>query len=153
MMDICIHQAQAIGIQTKQASFVSTVSSFVYILFLISHLSMATSVGWHTLVNEYCTNILLTTEVLFWLPSPVHTLKVRTLCPAVIPTQRIWKLKKALIPRPSRVLGTVITVYWASSGFGGLEVTCWSLVPKFAAEVVGFFRAKKSSARLPSEGK
>ena len=43
------------------------------------------------------------------------------------------------------------------SGFGGLEVACWSLVPKFAgsnpAETVGFFRAKKSSARLPSEGK
>ena len=41
-------------------------------------------------------------------------------------------------------------------GFGGLEVACWPLVPKFAgsnpAEVVGFFRAKKSSARLPSEG-
>ena len=44
------------------------------------------------------------------------------------------------------------------SGFGGLEVTCWPLVSKFAgskpAEAVGFFRAKKkSSARLPSEGK
>ena len=42
-------------------------------------------------------------------------------------------------------------------GFGGLEVACWSLVPKFAgsnpAEAVGFLRAKKSSARLPSEGK
>ena len=42
-------------------------------------------------------------------------------------------------------------------GFGGLEVGCWPLVPKFAgsnpAEAVGFFRAKKSSARLPSEGK
>ena len=41
--------------------------------------------------------------------------------------------------------------------FGGLEVECWPLVPKFAgsnpAEAVGFFRAKKSSARLPSEGK
>jgi len=39
--------------------------------------------------------------------------------------------------------------------FGGLEVACWPLVPKFAgsnpAEAVGFFRAKKSSARLPSE--
>ena len=36
------------------------------------------------------------------------------------------------------------------SGFGGLEVACWPLVPKF----VGFFRAKKkSSACLPSEGK
>ena len=43
------------------------------------------------------------------------------------------------------------------SDFGGLEVACWPLVPKFAgsnpAEAVGFFRAKKSSARLPSEGK
>ena len=33
------------------------------------------------------------------------------------------------------------------SGFGGLEVACWSLVPKFAvsnpAEAVRFLRAKK----------
>ena len=33
------------------------------------------------------------------------------------------------------------------SGFGGLEVACWPLVPKFAGsnptEAVGFFRAKK----------
>ena len=43
-----------------------------------------------------------------------------------------------------------------TSGFGGLEVACWPLVLKFAgsnpAEAVGFFRAKKSSARLPSKG-
>jgi hypothetical protein len=43
------------------------------------------------------------------------------------------------------------------SGFGGLEDAYWPLVPKFAglnpAEAVGFFRAKKSPARLPSEGK
>jgi hypothetical protein len=42
-------------------------------------------------------------------------------------------------------------------GFGGLEVACWPLVPKFTgsnpAEAVGFLRAKKSSARHPSEGK
>ena len=42
-------------------------------------------------------------------------------------------------------------------GFGGLEVACWPLVPKFAgsnlAKAVGFLRAKKSSAHLPSEGK
>jgi hypothetical protein len=42
-------------------------------------------------------------------------------------------------------------------GFGDLEVACWPLVPKFVrsnpAEAVGFFRAKKSSAHLPSEGK
>ena len=42
-------------------------------------------------------------------------------------------------------------------GFGGLQVACWPFVPKFAGsikrtiptEAVGFFRAKKSSARLP----
>ena len=43
------------------------------------------------------------------------------------------------------------------NGFSGLEVACWPLVAKFAvsnpAEAVGFFRAKKSSSRLPSEGK
>jgi hypothetical protein len=41
--------------------------------------------------------------------------------------------------------------------FGGLEVACWPLVTKFAgsnpAEAFGFLRAKKSSARLPSEEK
>ena len=35
-----------------------------------------------------------------------------------------------------------------SSGFGGLEVACWPLVPKFAgsnpAEAVGFLRANKN---------
>jgi hypothetical protein len=44
-----------------------------------------------------------------------------------------------------------------TSGFGGLGVACWPLVPKFAgsnlAEAVGFLRAKKSSAHLPLEGK
>jgi hypothetical protein len=43
------------------------------------------------------------------------------------------------------------------SGFGGLEDACWPLILKFAgsnpAEAVGFFRAKKFAARLPSEGK
>jgi hypothetical protein len=43
------------------------------------------------------------------------------------------------------------------SGFGGLEDACWPLVPKFAgsnpAKAVGFLRAKKSPARLPSEGR
>ena len=42
-------------------------------------------------------------------------------------------------------------------GFGGLGVACWPLVPKFTgsnpAEAVGFLGRKKSSARLPSEGK
>ena len=48
-------------------------------------------------------------------------------------------------------------VAYSTGGFGGLEVACWPLVPNFAVsnptEAVGFFRAKKSSARLPSEGK
>jgi hypothetical protein len=43
------------------------------------------------------------------------------------------------------------------SGFGGLEDMCWPLVPKFAgsnpAKAVGFFRAKKFPACLPSEEK
>ena len=47
--------------------------------------------------------------------------------------------------------------YQQQSGFGGLGVACWPLVPKFAgsnpAEAIGFLRAKNSSARLPSEGK
>ena len=50
-----------------------------------------------------------------------------------------------------------IFVWYHKCGFGGLGVACWPLVPKFAgsnpAEAVGFLRAKKSSAPLPSEGK
>ena len=46
-------------------------------------------------------------------------------------------------------------IYIIFSGFGGLEVACWPLVPRFVGsnpvEAIGFFRAKKSSARLPSE--
>ena len=52
---------------------------------------------------------------------------------------------------------TFLSYMYNMSVFGGLEVACWPLVPKFAgsnpAEAVGFFRAKTSSARLPSEGK
>ena len=45
-----------------------------------------------------------------------------------------------------------ITFFIATgTGFGGLGVACWPLVPKF--KTGGFFRAKKSSAHLPSEGK
>jgi hypothetical protein len=49
------------------------------------------------------------------------------------------------------------TVISLLSGFGGLELACWPLVPKLAgshsAEAIGFLGRKKSSARLPSEGK
>ena len=42
--------------------------------------------------------------------------------------------------------------YCQFSGFGGLEVACWPLVPKFVgsnpAEVFGFFRAKKILSTL-----
>ena len=52
-------------------------------------------------------------------------------------------------------LGSSFSVRPQLSSFGGLEVACWPLVPKFAGsnptEAVGFFRAKESSARLPSE--
>ena len=47
-----------------------------------------------------------------------------------------------------------VIVRSALRGFGGLEIACWPLVPKYAgsnpAEAVGFCRAKKF---LPSEGK
>ena len=41
----------------------------------------------------------------------------------------------------------LLLINWHKSGFGGLEVECWPLVPRFAgsnpAEAVGFFRAIK----------
>jgi hypothetical protein len=41
-----------------------------------------------------------------------------------------------------------------NSGFIGLQIACWPLVPKFApGRSRRIFRAKKSSARHPSEGK
>ena len=62
-----------------------------------------------------------------------------------------------LIIRRDNCLNTASGNSLCWRGFGGLDVACWPLVPKFAgsnpAEAVGFFRAKKSSARLPSEGK
>ena len=65
----------------------------------------------------------------------------------------MWGENKILWPQNNETSKVLINV----RGFGGLEVACWPLVPKFAvsnpAEAVGFFRAKKSTARLPSEGK
>ena len=62
-----------------------------------------------------------------------------------------FEVGTAVLPK-TQFFGDVTAI-----GFGGLEVACWPLVPKFAgsnpAEAVGFLRAKKSSARLPSEGK
>ena len=58
---------------------------------------------------------------------------------------------------PGHSVGQQHTVTGALSGFGGLEVACRPLVPKFTGsnptKAVGFFRPKKSSARLPSDGK
>ena len=64
---------------------------------------------------------------------------------------------------PRLLYGKEFSVVWDfyividDDGFGDLGVACWPLVPKFAgsnpAEAVGFLGRKKSSARLPSEGK
>ena len=63
----------------------------------------------------------------------------------------------SLRPQDARNLNLLTCVLYICSSLGGLEVACWPFVSKFAgsnpAEAVGFFRAKKSSARLPSEGK
>jgi len=62
-----------------------------------------------------------------------------------------------LLPPGVNPIGVKYISYHTHIGFGGLEVACWPLVPKFAgsnpAEAVGFLRAKKSSVHLPSEGK
>ena len=69
------------------------------------------------------------------------------------------KLFNKLINSRTIIIIIIITeaINYVGRGFAGLEVACWPLVPKFAgsnaAEAVGFFRVKKSSARLPSEGK
>jgi formate hydrogenlyase subunit 3/multisubunit Na+/H+ antiporter MnhD subunit len=63
---------------------------------------------------------------------------------------------KALLLLLLLLLHCVLNMY-KENYFGGLEVACWPLVPKFTgsnpAEAVGFLRAKNSSARLPSERK
>jgi hypothetical protein len=55
-----------------------------------------------------------------------------------------------------QMIGSIPWLQPALGGFDGLEVARWPLVLKFAgsnpAEAVGFFRAKKSSARLPRRG-
>ena len=47
-------------------------------------------------------------------------------------------------------LDKLLLSYNLTSGFGGLEVACWPLVPKFAgsnpAEAIGFLRVKKKSS-------
>ena len=55
--------------------------------------------------------------------------------------------------RPNCVEFDVICVV---SGFGGLEVACWPLVPKFAgsnpAEAVGFLRVNKNPQPVGGHG-
>ena len=69
----------------------------------------------------------------------------------------IGQLEKVMVYTKGNGLLIAVDSNATSSGFGGLELACWPLVPKFAgsnpAEAVEFFRAKKPSARLPSEGK
>ena len=49
-----------------------------------------------------------------------------------------------------------IFLYFLLSGFGGLEVACWPLVPKFAgsdpAEAVGFLRVNKNPQHVGGHG-
>jgi hypothetical protein len=72
-------------------------------------------------------------------------------------TGKAWKLECYRIFYLSN-WGTFkdVKIYIRGRNFGGLEVACWPLVPKFAgshlAEAVGFLGRKKSSVRLPSEG-
>ena len=46
--------------------------------------------------------------------------------------------------------------YFKKSGFGGLEVVCWPLVPKFAGsnptEAVGFLRVNKNPQHVGGRG-
>ena len=71
--------------------------------------------------------------------------------------KKLFHVKCVFLLSPQLLSEIFIFLRRCEAGFGGLEVACWPLVPKFAgsnpAEAVGFFRAKKSSARLPSEGK
>jgi hypothetical protein len=66
-------------------------------------------------------------------------------------TEAKWRL---ILENKVFISSTEEFLSYLLSGFGGLEVPCWPLEPKFAgsnpAEAVGLFRAKKkSSARLP----
>ena len=49
-----------------------------------------------------------------------------------------------------------LSVMLCSSGFGGLEVECWPLVPKFAgsnpAEAIGFLRVNKNPQHVGGHG-
>ena len=59
------------------------------------------------------------------------------------------KLENGKLPGRTRITtGTIQTANLPNSGFGGLEVACWPLVPKFAgsnpAEAVGFLRVNKN---------
>ena len=51
---------------------------------------------------------------------------------------------------------TFLNVKRGGSGFGGLEVACWPLVPKFAgsspAEAVGFLRVNKNPQHVGGHG-
>ena len=64
--------------------------------------------------------------------------------------------KKAKIPQKINQHKTFSRVYYITSGFGGLGVVCWPLVPKFAgsnpAEAVGFLGRKNPQYALLQRG-
>ena len=72
-------------------------------------------------------------------------------------THKTFHFASHKMSKKNQCLFPTILLTYSQSGFGGLGVACWSLVPKFAgsnpAGAVGFLGAKKSSAHLPSEGK
>ena len=61
-------------------------------------------------------------------------------------------LYAVLTPRVQDILLLILQ----SSGFGGLEVACWPLVPKFTgsnpAEAVGFLRVNKNPQHVGAHG-
>jgi hypothetical protein len=69
------------------------------------------------------------------------------------------KLSKCILREICQCVRVVVVIYQGNKtvpSFGGLEVACWPLVPKFAgsnpAEAVGFFGRKKKILNTPSFG-
>ena len=58
--------------------------------------------------------------------------------------------------RNARFAAAELEVKYGRSGFGGLEVACWPLIPKFAgsnpAEAVGFLRVNKNPQHVGGHG-
>ena len=66
------------------------------------------------------------------------------------------KLELTMKRRPFVFLIAKCNIKYDHSGFGGLDVACWPLVPKFAgsnpAEAVGFLRVNKNPQHVGGHG-